>query len=135
MCPESRSMCLVRGILSTPTPKSKQIDFQFSPTSEAAAHNMALYEQHELDYTNIMRSQYGLRVWYGSEFYHWQLMEPLFANHEFWVHMKPIISCGGSFPIKDIDEESRQADNEWHMDWRNHKYALPQIAKVRSFFP
>jgi hypothetical protein len=55
-------------------------------------------------------------AWYGSEFRHWKLLEPLFSNHELWVHMKPILSGDGSPPLKDIDKEARNTDNEWHLD-------------------
>jgi hypothetical protein len=45
--------------------------------------------------------------------------------------MRPILSGGGSFPLKEMDNISRQEDNDWQVQRGNHMSAKKQIAKVR----
>jgi hypothetical protein len=35
-------------------------------------------------------------------------------------------------PLKDIDEEARNTDNEWYLDQGNHKSDIKQISKVHT---
>jgi hypothetical protein len=132
MCPENKLLSQVRKILATSVQAVRDSECMFAPTETAAIHNSAVLERHGFNYTNVMRAQQGSIVWYGSEFRSWKLLKKICHTHEFWPHMRPVLSGGGSFPLKEIDDTSRREDNEWNLQRGNHKSGKAQIRKMRD---
>jgi hypothetical protein len=116
MCPKSKLVTQVRTIITTPVPVVRALAFMFSPTEAAAYHNLAIFKNNNFDYTQVMRSQQGSKAWYGSEFRSLKLLGKIFANHETLGHMHPILSGGGSLPLKEIDGDIYQVNNDLHVE-------------------
>jgi hypothetical protein len=132
MCPESRLFSHIWKILATPVAKVRASECRFSSTQAAADHSLAVFEKNAFNYTKLMWSQKGSAVWYGSGFHNWKLLKLIFTTHEYWGHMRTTLSAGGSFPLKEIDDQTCQEDNAWHLERGNHKSANKQLTKVHS---
>jgi len=81
-------------------------------------------EQFGFNLDATIQAQKNSPVFYGSEFKKPELLKEIFSNHPLWKYVKEILSNSASFPLKDIPEEIRKTDMEFHIKQGNHKLAV-----------
>jgi hypothetical protein len=111
MCPKIRLISQIRKRLATAVAKVCASEFKFNPPQAVEDHNLTIFEKNVFDYMKVIQSQQGSTAWFGSEFGNCKLLELIFTAHESWGHMHAILSGGGSLPLKEINDETRQEDN------------------------
>jgi hypothetical protein len=96
----------------------------FDYSGDAALHNAIVLEQFGFNLESAIQAQNTSQIYYGSEFKKPDLLAEIFANHPLWDYVKEILTSGATFPLKEIPNEIRQQDIEFHIERGNHKSTL-----------
>jgi hypothetical protein len=101
----------------------KSSEFQFKLTKEAAAKNFLTLKKYGLNLEKALEAQKGTPLEYGSEFRTREELSPIFQDHPLWPFMVDNLTTGASFPLRELDEETRLLDFNAALARGNHKGA------------
>ena len=119
----------------TPVPTAPPLQFEF--TLDAAAHNAAALEKFDFDLDSFIRAHPGTTLSYGSELRPLDQLEPLLRHHPNFPRFSRWHTHGISYPVDDLDEETRQSMLKRSLTRGNHKSALedehrPVVTKLMT---
>ena len=107
--------------------------FKFDVSDEASEFNMNKLQEHDYNLDKLLNETHSITS-YGSEFKKISELELLLGKHPRWNEMKKRLSEGACFPIKAIDEETRQLDLDAMKTRGNHKSAIKHEDYLASAF-
>jgi hypothetical protein len=126
----SKLLSIIRSILTATIPQVHPPPFRFEPTVDAARHNFRVFQEHDMDIDAALSSGPFSPTSFGSEFRPTETLAPLYGCHPTWSKMKSILDSGTSFPMKELDEETRQKDLSAALIRGNHRSAKGEKADI-----
>ena len=112
---------IITAIRSSHTIPLQPNPFQFDMTAKAALHNTLFLHSLNFDMEQATQSTPNTTLSYGSEFRDINSIATLFQHHPDWNQMKLIITQGVSYPLRDINDNDRLRDIDFHLKRGNHK--------------
>jgi len=95
--------------------------FIFKRCPSAAQHNAKVLESHNFELNKVIQAQHPSQISYGSEFRPSSSLKRLLSDHPLWPRLKSILDEGATFPLQDVDDDSRHIDLQFHLERGNHK--------------
>ena len=126
----SKLLSIIRSILTAKTPQVHPPLFRFEPSVDAARHNFQVFQAHDMDIDAALSSGPFSPTSFGSEFRPTETLAPLYSCHPTWPKMRSILDFGTSFPMEEIDEETRQKDLSAALIRGNHSSAKGEKANI-----
>ena len=123
---------LIQHIWTQPSPKLQAPTFHFTWSKEAAAHNWAVLQHHNLNLASALASQRHTPLEFGSEFRSTALLQPLFHFHPLWPRVHTCLTQGVDYPLSPIPDNQRQLDLTLAIQRGNHKSASSQPIVVKE---
>ena len=118
----------IREVISTPVPLPEKPRFGFQLNQEAAAKNMCIMRQYNLDLGKAIEAQSNSPLGYGSEFRPVNTLERVFGCHPNWIRMRRLLLHGSDWPLSELSNESRAVDLKEATRFGNHK--VPQENQI-----
>jgi hypothetical protein len=103
--------------------KPKDPPVRFDISIAAANHNKHVLESFNNSVEELIQACSPSILSYGSEFKHVSILYPLLHRHIHWDQFKKILSKGSTFPLRDIDDETRKKDFSAALSYGNHRSA------------
>ena len=121
--------------VETPVPTASPLQFEF--TLDAASRNVSVLEEFGFDLDAFIRAHPGTTLSYGSELRPLDQLEPLLQHHPNFPRFSRWHTHGISYPVNDLDEETRQSMLQQSLARGNHKSALddehrPVVTKLMT---
>ena len=113
---------------SVAPPRTSLFSFEFN--EEAALKNSLILKKHDYDLEKAINSQPGTTVTYGSEIRPFEQLDVLLHNHKNYLRFRENSINGISYPITELDENTRINMVESQAKKGNHKSTDTKEAKV-----
>ena len=127
---ESHLVRMVSKVLASVPPQIHPPFFRFEKSAEAATHNTEILRQHNMSFSAAITAGPFTPCSPGSEFRPTNILADVFACHPTWDKFKTILDHGSSFPMDEIDEETRLKDLQKGLARGNHKSAKGEREKI-----
>ena len=126
----SKLVRVIAKILASTPRQIHKPTFRFEATVEAAEANFRILQANGGSLEEALRNQPFNPTSFGSEFRDTATLAPLYGTHPGWPKLKSILENGSSFPMEEIDDETRLADLKIALERGNHKSAKGEKAKI-----
>ena len=106
--------------------------FHFQWSKQAADHNWAMLQQHQLQLGPALATQSGTPLAFGSEFRQPTLLDPLFHYHPLWPRARTSLLHGVEFPLTNLPNEQRKTELSLALRRGNHQSVKQHQAAVQT---
>lgn len=107
---------------TVPAPAPSLLSFEY--TREAALKNSLIMKRFNYDLDKVIEAQPGTTTSYGSEVRPMRQLEVLLHNHRNFERFRDNMTNGISYPIRQLDEDTRVKLLHQQLNRGNHKSAL-----------
>ena len=113
-----------------PPPKPSLSAFEY--TKEAALKNSLILKKYDYDFTKAIEAQPGTTVSYGSEVRPMEQLEILLHNHPNFPRFRSNMTKGISYPLEELDEDTRLNMLNKQLQKGNHKSTMDEEARKNT---
>ena len=117
----NNSLTIISMLANCPSRIIQKSNFIFSPTSEAAIHNINTLHSFDFDLNKALMNERHSFTFPGSEFRTPSDLEPLLRLHPLWSRLKNHLTSGIKFPLTPLSNELRKQDLNSALEFGNHK--------------
>ena len=114
----------IRKTVEKPSRQIQSPEFAFKLTKECTQKNFLVLKKYDFNLEHALAAQKGTTpLEYGSEFRTADELAPIFQDHLLWESMKENLTTGATFPLEELDKETRLLDFTTALERGNHKGA------------